>query len=229
LGKIIFLRRFISNFVELVKYITTMLRRGNEVKWTTESQDSFDQIKNSLTKEPIPISPDYSRDFMIFSFSSFDIVAVVLLQKNVEGLEQPISFFSRVLRDAKIKYDIMEEKAYALVKSFKDFRVYFLHSNIVAYVPSSSMKEILIQPIIDGRGRKWIAKSMEFDLEINPTKLVKGQGLSRLMAESNCKDLGVNFININSENQRAELANKGYHVKPKLAECTWYKEIIYFL
>jgi hypothetical protein len=35
LGKINFLRRFISNFVELVKYITSMLRKGNEVKWTT--------------------------------------------------------------------------------------------------------------------------------------------------------------------------------------------------
>jgi hypothetical protein len=37
LGKIIFLRRFISNFVELVKYITSMLRKGNEVKWTIEA------------------------------------------------------------------------------------------------------------------------------------------------------------------------------------------------
>jgi len=33
-------------------------------------------------------------------------VAVVLLQKNVEGMEKPISFFSRALRDAKVKYDI---------------------------------------------------------------------------------------------------------------------------
>jgi uncharacterized protein (DUF488 family) len=41
LGKINFLRRFISNFVELVKYITTMLRKGNEVKWTVESQKFF--------------------------------------------------------------------------------------------------------------------------------------------------------------------------------------------
>jgi hypothetical protein len=33
LGKINFLRRFVSNFVELVKHITAMLRKGNEVKW----------------------------------------------------------------------------------------------------------------------------------------------------------------------------------------------------
>jgi hypothetical protein len=38
LGKINFLRRFVSNFVEMVKLITTMLRKGNEVKWTVESE-----------------------------------------------------------------------------------------------------------------------------------------------------------------------------------------------
>jgi hypothetical protein len=48
------------------------------------------------------------------------------------------------LRDAEMRYDIMEKKAYALVKALKDFRVYVLHSNIVAYVPSASVKEILI-------------------------------------------------------------------------------------
>jgi hypothetical protein len=95
LGKINFLRRFVSNFVEMVKLITTMLRKGNEIKWTIESRNSFDQIKKSLTEAPVLISPDYSKDFFIFSFSSFDTVAVVLLQKNVEGLEKPISFFIR--------------------------------------------------------------------------------------------------------------------------------------
>ena len=35
---------------------------------------------------------------------------------------------------------------------------------------------------------------MEFDLEIIPTKLIKGQGLARLLAESNCKVLDVNLI-----------------------------------
>jgi hypothetical protein len=76
-----------------------------------------------------------------------------------------------------------------------------LHSKVIAYVPSASVKEILIQPDIDGRRSKWIAKILEFDLEIRPTKLVKGQGLARLLAESNCKALGVNFINTCSENQ----------------------------
>ena len=76
----------------------------------------------------------------------------------------------------------MEKKAYALVKSLKDFRVYVLHSNIVAYVPLTSVKGILIHPDIDGKRSKWIAKIMEFDLEMRPTKLVKGQYVDRLLA-----------------------------------------------
>jgi hypothetical protein len=71
LGKINFLRRFVSNFVELVNYITTMLRKGNEIKWTTESCNYFYQIKKVLNEAPVLIIPNYSKDFLIFSFASF--------------------------------------------------------------------------------------------------------------------------------------------------------------
>ena len=88
--------------------------------------------------------------------------------------EQPIAFFNKALRDAELRYEIMEKQAYALVKALKAFRVYVLHSKIIAYVPSTSVKDIIIQPDIDGRRGKWIARILEFDLEIKPTKLIKG-------------------------------------------------------
>jgi hypothetical protein len=103
LGKVNFLRRFVSNIVELVNHIKTMLRKGNEVKWTVDSRDYFNQIKEAH----MLIIPDYSKGFLIVSFDSFDTIAVILLQKNAKGLEEPISFFSRALRDTEIKYDIM--------------------------------------------------------------------------------------------------------------------------
>jgi hypothetical protein len=45
LGKINFLIKFIPNFVELVKHITDMLKKASEIKWRTESKDSFQFIK----------------------------------------------------------------------------------------------------------------------------------------------------------------------------------------
>jgi hypothetical protein len=91
------------------------------------------------------------------------------------------------------------------------------------------VKEILIQPDIDGKRSKWIAKILEFDLEVKPTKLVKGQGLARLLVESNCKALGVNFMSTNSINQQSDIPNNNLQINSKLAECSWYKDIIYFL
>ena len=70
-------------------------------------------------------------------------MAVVLLQKNLKGQEQPIAFFIKALRDAPLKYNIMEKQAFALVKALKDFRVYILHSHIITFVPNSVVKDIL--------------------------------------------------------------------------------------
>jgi hypothetical protein len=91
------------------------------------------------------------------------------------------------------------------------------------------VKDILIQPDIYGRRSKWIARIFEFDLEIKPTRLVKGHGLAKLLVESNCKALKVNFINTFLENQKAKVFDGGPQDNPPLAECAWYEDIIYFM
>jgi hypothetical protein len=113
----------------------------------------------------------------------------------------------------------MEKQAYALVKALKAFRVYVLHSKVTSYVPSASMKDILMQPDVDGKRGRWIAKILEFDLEIKPTKLVKGQGLAKLLAESNCVALGVSFINTHSGSQQAKSPSQCSQDGLPLAEC----------
>jgi hypothetical protein len=102
----------------------------------------------------------------------------------------------------------MEKQAYALVKDLKAFKVYVLHSRVTAYVPSNSVKDILIQPNIDGRRGRWITRILEFDLEIKLAKLVKGQGLAKLLVESNYESLGISFINTCSRIQQVELPSQ---------------------
>ena len=81
-----------------------------------------------------------------------------------------------------------------MVKSLKFFRIYVLHSKVIAYVPNPAIKDVLTQPDSEGKRGKWIAKIMEYDVDIRPTKLVKGQGLAKLLAESNCQALGLHLM-----------------------------------
>jgi hypothetical protein len=129
IGKINFLRRFIPNLVELLRNITNMLKKDTKIRWNTESKQSFEKVKHALTQAPVLISPYYTKDFYLFSFASEHTIAAVLLQKNNEGYEQPIAFFSKSLRDDALNYNIMEKQYFSLVKAIKDFRVYILHSH----------------------------------------------------------------------------------------------------
>jgi hypothetical protein len=56
------------------------------------------------------------------------------------------------------------------------------------------VKDMLVQPDNKGKRGKWITNLLEYDVELKPTKLIKGQGLARLFADSNCKALGLNYI-----------------------------------
>ena len=78
-----------------------------------------------------------------------------------------------------------------MVKAIKLFRIYILHSKIISYVPNATVKDILTQPDSEGKRGKWIANIMEYDVEIKPTKLVKGQGLEKLLVDSNCESFGL--------------------------------------
>ena len=81
------------------------------------------------------------------------------------------------------------------------------------------VKDVLLQPDTQGKRGRWIAKNLEFDIEIKPTKLIKGQGLARLMAKSNHKVL--------------ELSMDGSDAKviecPNVFQSEWYCDLVHFL
>lgn len=100
LGKINFLRRFISNLEKLIRPLNNTVTKDTTIKWIVDAKKSFEYIKLALTKTPILISPKFDRDFILFSFGSDHTIVVFLLQKSDQGYEQPIYFFRKSLRVA---------------------------------------------------------------------------------------------------------------------------------
>ena len=119
----------------------------------------------------------------------------------------------------------MENQALALVKAIKDFRVYIIYSHIISYVPNAVVKEILTHNGPNGKRGKWIATILEYDIEIKPTKIIKGQGLAKLMAKSNFHTLDINFI--------AQVDDQEKMATPEISEAfpdsPWYAYIVILL
>lgn len=148
------------------------------------------------------------------------------MQKRDQKNEQPIAFFRWTIRVAALKYNIIEKKALALVKELKDNQVYILHSHIISYVPTTSVKEVLMQIDPEGQRGKWIAAMLEYDLEIDLTKLIKGRGLAKLMAEFHFHSLDINLIVSLSEE---EAEDSQVQVSDMFTSSPWYSDIVYVL
>ncbi|XP_057866026.2 uncharacterized protein LOC131073577 [Cryptomeria japonica] len=154
-------------------------------KWNEEGKKSFESIKEAIGNVPVLVNPNFKKDFIINCYASEHTMSGILLQKNEDNEEVPISFMSVPLKKHDLKYSLMEKQAYALVKAVKQFRYYILHSNAVVYVPHFAVKSILTQQDIGMNNRaSWVSKIQEFNLDIKPTILVRGQGLCKLIAES---------------------------------------------
>ena len=95
---------------ELMKPMQALLKKNVKFIWTDEGRNAFDTIKDAITRSPILVSPDYMKDFMIFSFASKDTIAGVLLQKNFEGFEQPIAFMSRALQNSELNIPLWQSR-----------------------------------------------------------------------------------------------------------------------
>lgn len=173
-GKINFVKKFITRFVEIVKPLNVMLKRDDKVEWILEAKKYFMEIKRAITDALVLVSLDYSKPFYIYSFSLDHSCVSMLMQKDDKGSEHPISFMSSPLKDVELCYPNVEKQVYALVCSVKKFRNYILRNKVFYIVLNLAIKILLIQNELGERQAKWVTLLQEYDMEIHPMKLVRG-------------------------------------------------------
>jgi hypothetical protein len=87
----------VPKFYEIIRLITDMLKKDVFIKWSLKEKLAFQRIKQDLVESPVLVSPDYSKELFIFSFSSEETIVAVLLQKNEERHEHAIACFRKSL------------------------------------------------------------------------------------------------------------------------------------
>jgi len=53
-----------------MRWIINMLNKNSDIEWTPEAKQSFEDIKRAISEAPVLASPDFLKDFLIFSFAS---------------------------------------------------------------------------------------------------------------------------------------------------------------
>ena len=127
IGTINFYRRFIPHFAEIATPLTDLTTKGrpNKVRWLPEHKDSFDQLKNAITKYPVLRTPDFLKIFYLQTDASNRGIGAVLMQEE-NNLRFPVMYISKKLNSAEIAYSTIEKECLAIIKSIQKLREYLL-------------------------------------------------------------------------------------------------------
>ena len=82
-----FVRIFVPDFAQIVKPLQQMVKQNALFKWTEIEKSAFIKIKTAVAHAPSLKSPDFDKDFILYTFASDDSLAAVLTQKEDGGDE----------------------------------------------------------------------------------------------------------------------------------------------
>ena len=118
LGFVNFYGDFIADATRLTAplYALAAGRKGTEkIVLDAEELVAFNNLKQALVAGPQLAHPDLNKQFIVQTDASKIAIGAVLLQKSDNGVEAPISFFSKKLSAPQQNYQTFERECLAVV------------------------------------------------------------------------------------------------------------------
>ncbi|XP_041674065.1 uncharacterized protein LOC121529962 [Drosophila eugracilis] len=85
---------------------------------------AVESLKMALTTAPVLVHADFKRRFFIQCDASHVRVGAVLFQRDDDGQEQPIAFFSAKMNNHQVNYTVTEKECVATLMAIRKFRPY---------------------------------------------------------------------------------------------------------
>ena len=95
-----------------------------------------------------------------------DVAIGAVLSQNVDAVERPIAFFSRVLNPTQRNYCTTRGELLAVICALKHFRHYLLNQKVILRTGHYSLMWLKTFKRSEGILARWVETLAEFDLEI---------------------------------------------------------------
>ena len=117
-------RRFIPHYSQMVKPLTDLTRKDQPFVWGRDQQLAFEKVIQALSNEPVLNIYNPEQPCILHTDASKVGIGATLLQRDGDGTEHPIAYFSRQLDQAQKNYTASELECLAVVQATKHFDAY---------------------------------------------------------------------------------------------------------
>ncbi|KAI7800925.1 hypothetical protein IRJ41_015687 [Triplophysa rosa] len=174
LGMVGYYRGFCRNFESVVAPLTDLLSPKKLFVWSKQCQSAFDNAKALLANYPVMVAPNFQKPFLLAVDASACGAGAVLLQKDTEGIEHPVCYFSKKFNRHQQVYSTIEKEALALVLAVQHFEIY-LSSPCGPIVVYTDHNPLIFLDRMRGKNQRimrWSLTLQPFHLQI---KHIRGQ------------------------------------------------------
>jgi hypothetical protein len=172
-GKANFLRQFVLDYAIRAHGFLCLLRHDIPFHWDNHAQQSFDDLKMTLSNAPLISALDYNHDYILYILASAMSVAGVLVQLGDENHEHVIYYVSKKLSGPPLKYKHEEKLSLAVVLAVQKLRHYILLHTTKVIVDSNPMQYFLSHRQVNHKFARWIVIFQEYNLEFSTPKSKK--------------------------------------------------------
>ena len=182
-GAVNYVAGFFPNIQTILKPLHQLTRKKNKFVWTDEHETAFQKVKDLMTNPPVLHMPQSTGRFSLYSDTS-RLATGSYLTQIINGKEQIIGYYSKVLPDACKRYSVTELELFGLLINISAFKHLLKGCEFDAYVDHSSIVQILKskEEPCTTRLQKLIFKLSEYAFKIGykkGTELVLADFLSR--------------------------------------------------
>jgi hypothetical protein len=122
LGKFSYIRRFILGLTVVTSTFAPLLKKRAPFHWSTECQQAFEKVQEIMTKLPTVCAPIFGKPLRLYLASNSQAIGALIAQEDGSGVEQPIYYVSRTLKDAESRYSGAERSYLALIYASQRLR-----------------------------------------------------------------------------------------------------------
>ena len=144
-----------------------MTMKGAVFKWTKECDTAFKLLKAKLMEEPMLISPQVNKDYVIHCDASKCRYSGIL-QQTKPGMDElaPVAYFSGNFDKTQVKWNIPEKEAYAIYKSAKQFAFYITGAKNTVFSDHKPLKNFFEGEMNIAKLDRWSLELQEFDISL---------------------------------------------------------------
>ena len=167
LGMAGYYRRFCQNFSDVVAPLTNLLRKEVKFIWSSDCEAAFNQAKALLSTSPVLMAPNFNQPFTLMVDASDVGAGAVLTQRDTDGLNRPVSYFSKKYSRNQRNYSTVEKETLAMILALQHFDVYVSGAQITVFTDHNPLTFLSKMKNKNQRLTRWSLLLQEYNLDIH--------------------------------------------------------------